>query len=87
MNAVNSVKYTHKGWFGVCPVYFANLDGEAPNIHQRHDLFLPLFMLSEWVFGIVSFMVYSLNPELQLGWPMLITAEMKAPKVIDHELF
>jgi hypothetical protein len=64
---------THKGWFGLCPVYLGNPDGEAPLVVERHITLLPLFILSEWMFQLVFMMTDSYM------WPLRITGELKEP--------
>lgn len=32
---VKIIEYTHKGWFGICPVYIAELEHEMPIIAPR----------------------------------------------------
>lgn len=28
--------FTHRAWFGVCPVYMGDIDSQAPHVHPRH---------------------------------------------------
>lgn len=71
------VELTHKGWFGICPVYFGRLDTEAPLVVERHKLFLPLMMVSEFVFGLA--LMFSEDPE----WCLMITGELPPGRVLD----
>ena len=44
-----TVIYTHKGWFGLCPVYLAGIDSDGPNVDPRHWSLGWLMDLSEAV--------------------------------------
>lgn len=66
------VMFTHKGWFGLCPVYMAEVETESPRIEPR----LPL---TGWLIHL-SAAIYSL-----LGaqsWPIMFTGECDPPKPI-----
>lgn len=46
---------THKGWFGICPIYMGDVYSDAPVIVERHWSLKPLMKLSHalqvaWVF-------------------------------------
>lgn len=68
---------THKGWFGICPVYFGNPYGSAPLVVERHWCFLPLMMISEWIYGLSFFIISVFIPDYQPAWPLKITGELK----------
>jgi len=46
---------THKGWFGLCPVYIGDIHGDAPLLVERHWSLLPLMVISEWLFAAIMF--------------------------------
>ena len=71
------IQLTHKGWFGVCPVYFGLLDSPAPVVVERHRLLLPLMMISEFVFGLVMLMFD--DPK----WPLMVTGELPPGLALD----
>lgn len=71
------IPLTHKGWFGICPVYFGRLDSEAPLVVERHWVFMPLMMLSEFVYGLV--LMFAEEPQ----WPLRITGELPPGRVLD----
>ena len=75
------VQLTHKGWFGICPVYLGNLDSDAPLVVERHWALLPLMLLSECCFGLV-FALASLLTGLEPAWPLRVTDELVPPKAI-----
>lgn len=44
------MKYTHKGWIGLCPVYIANPDSMGPDVEPRVPRTDWLLHLSLWLF-------------------------------------
>jgi hypothetical protein len=70
------MKFTHKGWFGFCPVYFANLESISPFVHERHWIFTPVMILNEWIFGALFFILTSINNEYEPMWPLKVTSEI-----------
>jgi hypothetical protein len=80
----------YKGWFGICPVYYDDpYNNVAPLIIERHALLLPLFIFSEWMYGIAAFVGTALDPEFEPNWPLRITAKLGQPiertLTITHE--
>lgn len=75
-----TITYTHKGWFGVCPVHYANLHTEAPIVEPRHWLFDPLMWVSELVFGLV-FLALDVAGRDNPGWPLKVTGSLTPPRV------
>ncbi|MBE2242453.1 MAG: hypothetical protein IAE86_06845 [Burkholderiaceae bacterium] len=73
---------THKGWFGVCPVYLADLDSDAPLVVERHWALVPLMLLSEACFGAL-FVLGSLFAGFEPAWPISVTGELDTPVTID----
>ena len=76
-----SISYTHKGWFGFCPVYFADPDGKEKwaGVEARSPWFEWLFDLSEGVFGVLFFILGFFRADIELSWPFLVTGELPAP--------
>lgn len=68
---------THKGWFGICPVYFGGLDTEGPIVVERHWSFLPLMMLSEWMYSLCFAAMEFIDPSFEPSWPLRITGEIR----------
>jgi len=67
---------THKGWFGICPAYFGDIDGDAPLVVERHFLLTPLFWFSEMMMEFI--LLFDSNPM----WALLITGELDEPRQI-----
>lgn len=76
---------THKGWFGICPVYFADLDSEGPFVEPRHLLLLPLFYFSEFMFRIAFWCSEKMNPDFEAQFPLKVTGRVYPPIVIEHD--
>jgi hypothetical protein len=70
---------THKGWFGICPVYFGGLHTGAPLIVERHVLLLPLMVLSEVMFSIAFKCKGLIDPDYEPEWPLRVTGELAQP--------
>lgn len=70
------IEFTHKGWFGICPVYFADLDSDAPFIDPRHWLFAPLMWVSEVGYACVFHVMGWIDPEFEPAWPLRVTGEL-----------
>lgn len=48
------IPFTHKGWFGLCPVYIANLHSEGPDVAPRFPCTGWLITLSAWIFNTLG---------------------------------
>lgn len=70
-------KYTHKGWFGICPIYIANMHSECPQLIERSFIFWPLLFISEAGFRLLMVMHSLVDPDYIPAWPVLITGEIK----------
>lgn len=75
------IVFTHKGWFGICPVYLAGLDSDAPNVEARYWALKWLIDLFVWIFGAVIWLRTSMDPLYEPEWPLLITGELNPPLV------
>lgn len=76
---IDRLMFTHKGWFGVCPVYFAGLETGAPLVHPRHRLFTPLMLLSELLFWVGFRVCEAVSPDFEPNWPLKVTGELNPP--------
>lgn len=72
------IVYTHKGWFGICPIYLDGL-GEGPTLKARHILLEPLFALSVWLMQQVIFFKSMGDPKWEPMFPIRITGALKKP--------
>ena len=72
------VRFTHKGWFGVCPVHIADPDSKEPTVAPRHWTLTPLMWLSEGLFSLV-FGVLEMMGQSHSGWPIAVGGELAVP--------
>lgn len=75
------IELTHKGWFGLCPVYIGDPDGEMPMIDPRHWAFSPLLWFSEFLFFICIELILLAKPDAEPGYPLSITGKLRRPIV------
>lgn len=80
-----TITYTHRGWFGVCPVHVGGLGTSAPDIDPRHFLLEPLFWVSEFVFSL-CFIAEDLLGLPSHGWPVRMTGKLAEPIVYEVEV-
>lgn len=74
------VWYTHKGWFGACPIYLSieQIVADAgPTIEPRHWVYAPLMWISEAAFGAINFLMSSADPGFVCGYPIRITGRAR----------
>lgn len=69
------VAFTHKGWFGLCPVYIADADTESPRLEPR----IPM---TEWLIEL-SAEIYNLL--MAEAFPIRFTGKLNPPKMIAVE--
>jgi hypothetical protein len=73
-------RYTHKGWFGICPVYIANPYHECPTLTPRAWWAAPLMWVSiklqETGIAICSYM----DPEWEPVWKIRLTGTFDETK-------
>lgn len=80
-----SIPLTHRGWFGVCPIYLTDPDAGEPVLEPRHWAAEPLFWLSEAVYDVVFWCCEAMNPGFEAAWPLLITGEAPAGTILEYE--
>ena len=71
--------YTHKGWFGIAPVYISEPESDAPGIEARWPALEWLVDLSEVVFGLVFSAMEIVAPDHEPMYPIRITGRLKEP--------
>lgn len=73
---MTSVTITHKGWFGLCPVYMGDLGSDAPFVAARSPWLEPLFDLSKGIFRIAHLWFAP-------TWPLFVTGELTHPRRVE----
>lgn len=77
---------THKGWFGLCPVYIGSPESEEPLLVPRIPLTDWLMDFSDWAYRMTGRCMEILAPEWEWpGYPIAITGRLAAPRVIETE--
>jgi hypothetical protein len=79
-----TLTFTHKGWFGICPVYFKDLESEAPFVVPRHPILAPLLILSEAMYRLVFWCGQAMSHSFQPFWPLTVTGELSPPVVRSY---
>lgn len=83
--------FTHTAWFGVCPVYVADLDTDCPHMTPRTEnwFFNSLFFVSHWAFVayfVVADIVATLvKSDYEPGFPIVVTGELLVPYRYEYE--
>jgi hypothetical protein len=75
------ITFTHKGWFGLCPVYIGDINTEGPCLDPRHWSLSWLMPVSEAIFGMAFWIMTTINPDYEPMWPIRITGKLAQPIV------
>lgn len=67
-----TIKYTHKGWIGLCPVYIGNIDGEAVDVDTRYPFTMWLLHLCLFIFDTIGMFIEDNDGEI----PIRITGKL-----------
>lgn len=71
---------THKGWFGICPIYMGDVHSNGPVIVERHWSLMPLMQLSHWLQVALIFIQSLLFENDDLVWIVVQGDELDSPK-------
>jgi len=85
MSERKTVTLTHKGWLGLCPVYFGDIDSEAPVVEPRWACVRWLESVSVALFDLCSTARMCLNPYYEPAFPLIVTGTLASPKIIRWE--
>lgn len=78
---MDEITYTHKGWFGLCPVYLEAPHSDEPGIEPIYPFTEWLMTLSVWA-SVMCFRLFDIgNPR----WPIRVTGELEDPFVVEYE--
>ncbi len=69
------MKFTHKGWFGFCPVYLADTFSGNPIVVPRHGYLRPLLDLAIAVQEISIGVCTLMNPHWEPMWKIRLTGK------------
>lgn len=69
-------KYTHRGWFGFCPIYLGGINTDCPNVMARRRWLEPLLHfcigIQEAAIGVCTLV----NPQWEPVWKIRITGKL-----------
>jgi hypothetical protein len=71
------MKYTHKGWFFLCPIYLNANDGEGMAVEARYEWLEWWFTVNHWIFDAMVFLIELVNPEYEPMFPFRVTGEVR----------
>jgi hypothetical protein len=79
--------FTHKGWFGICPVYIGDLDTDAPRLTPRLDNAFGefLFGVSHGAHKLAFTVIDALCPKCDPGFLLLVTEQLLVPYRYEFE--
>jgi len=77
---MQSVRFTHKGWFMCCPVKVADPFGEAPVLAARWWWLDPWFIVNEALQGLLINVVSLVDPDYEPMWMIRLTGELPKEK-------
>lgn len=80
-----TVTYTHKGWLGLCPCYFAALDTDCPHVLERHWSLAWLLDMSNFITDTMGMLATLVNADAHVPFVLRVTGRLNPPKTITHE--
>lgn len=69
-------RYSHRGWFGFCPIYINDPYGHSPNITPRRSWLMPLLRLAIGVQQAAIATCTLVNPEWEPTWKIRLTGKL-----------
>lgn len=81
---MKTLHFTHKGWFGICPIAMTDPDAsDTPCLEPRHWLLEPLFMISEALYDAVFFVKGLTDPTFDPFWPLVDVMPLDRPYTVE----
>ena len=69
------MKYSHRGWFGFCPIYVNNPHGKCPDVCPRHPWLMPLMRLNIEIQRLAVGACMMMNPDWEPVWKIKLTGK------------
>lgn len=69
------MKYSHRGWFGFCPVYVNNPYTNCPSVCPRHPLLMPLMYLNVEIQRMAIAACAMMAPDWEPVWKIKLTGK------------
>lgn len=71
------IQWTHKGQFGLCPVYLAQIESvRGPIMAPRHWTLVPLLHLSEILYMVYFTLRGVVDMDYEPEWVIKVTGEL-----------
>lgn len=69
------MKYSHKGWFGFCPVYVDNPFSESPKVCPRYSWLMPLMYFNIEIQRLAISACQLMDPYWSPVWKIKLTGK------------
>lgn len=69
-------KYTHRGWFGFCPIYIGGIHTDCPDVKARRPWLEKLLFLNIWLQETSIAFCSMVDPGWEPTWKIRITSEV-----------
>lgn len=69
-------KYTHRGWFGFCPVYLGSINTDCPNVIARRRWLEPVLHVNVFIQELAIGACSIINPHWEPVWKIRITGPL-----------
>lgn len=70
-------KYTHYGWFGLCPIYLGDIDSTSATLAERNWVPSWWLVFCTELFGAYIFVRTYLDPEWEPMFPIAVGERIK----------
>ena len=71
------MKYTHKGWFGFCPIFLANTFSDSPDVTSRTEWLMPVLKFNIWLQELAIAACTLMDPDWEPTWKIRLTGELE----------
>lgn len=82
---MQTITFTHYGWFGICPILIADPDNATPTFRPRYNYTEWLFDFSDWMFDRCNDIMELINPDHEPGFPYTVKGKLDIPVVEQVE--
>ena len=69
------MKYSHRGWFGFCPVYVDKPFSGSPTVCPRHPWLMPLMRLNIGIQRMAISVCAAMDPYWDPAWKIKLTGK------------
>jgi hypothetical protein len=78
-----TIEFTHKGWFLGIPVYYAELESDAPYIVERHWSLSVPFVVASLIGGLWTWFRSSIDDSYDPHFELFVTGQLSSPVVME----